>query len=471
MSILKNKVFQNFSYSLSANIISLIISTIIIILVPKVIDVTEYGYFQLYMFYSSYIGFFHFGWCDGIYLRYGGEYYEKLDKRKMNSQFWLLFLLETLITIVLFTITYFLSLERNKTIILMLAIFSILVIIPKTMLVYILQLTNRIKEYSIVTIVEKVLYCLFVIIFLLFKCNYYMYILADLIGKIISLLFAITYCKDIVFKKMNLLSLGIKEALININVGSKLMIANIAGMLILGIVRLAIENHWSIQVFGKVSLSISISNMMMVCINAIGIVLFPMIKRMDANVIENLYYKLRDILMLLLFICLAFYYPLQVVLKIWLPSYSDSLAYIALLFPLCVYESKMSMLVSTYIKAYRKEKIMLYVNLLSVMLSIICSWLFVYKMNNLDLTVFSIFVLFAFRCIVCELVLSSYLEKNMVKDIIIELSICLFFICLFYFMNNFFSEIIYILTVTVYVFNKRKSLDIFFKKIKEKKFV
>ena len=69
---------KNMSYSISSNLVSLIISTIVILIIPKIIGVEEYGYWQLYLFYTSYIGFLHFGWNDGIYLRYGGKEYKKL---------------------------------------------------------------------------------------------------------------------------------------------------------------------------------------------------------------------------------------------------------------------------------------------------------------------------------------------------------------------------------------------------------
>ena len=63
---------KNFSYTLSSNLLSLVISTLVVLIIPKLIGVEEYGYWQLYIFYTSYIGFLHFGWNDGIYLRYGG---------------------------------------------------------------------------------------------------------------------------------------------------------------------------------------------------------------------------------------------------------------------------------------------------------------------------------------------------------------------------------------------------------------
>ncbi len=71
---------KNFSYTITSNMISVVISALVTLVVPKLIGIEEYGYWQLYLFYSSYIGFLHFGWNDGIYLKYGGKEYNDLDK-------------------------------------------------------------------------------------------------------------------------------------------------------------------------------------------------------------------------------------------------------------------------------------------------------------------------------------------------------------------------------------------------------
>ncbi len=74
------KILRDFSYSISSNLISLAVSTLVVLIVPKFIGVTEYGYWQLYIFYTNYVGVLHFGWLDGIYLRYGGYHYRDLDR-------------------------------------------------------------------------------------------------------------------------------------------------------------------------------------------------------------------------------------------------------------------------------------------------------------------------------------------------------------------------------------------------------
>ena len=80
MNVKLSGLVRNFSYTIIANLVALFISMLVTFIVPKAISVEDYGFFQLYLFYASYVGFFHFGWMDGLFLRYGGVYYEDLDK-------------------------------------------------------------------------------------------------------------------------------------------------------------------------------------------------------------------------------------------------------------------------------------------------------------------------------------------------------------------------------------------------------
>ncbi len=50
-------VFRNLYYTVGANFITLAISVLLNLFVPKLLGVREYSYWQLYVFYSSYVGF------------------------------------------------------------------------------------------------------------------------------------------------------------------------------------------------------------------------------------------------------------------------------------------------------------------------------------------------------------------------------------------------------------------------------
>lgn len=297
MNIKVKVILNNLSYTVLSNVISLLISILVVLVVPKVIGVEAYGYWQLYMFYATYVGFFQFGWNDGIYLRYGGKEYNELDKSIFFSQFWMLTISQlALASIIIFATLNFIN-EEEKIYILGMTALCMVIAGTRAMLLFILQGTNRIKEYAQITMMDRIFYICLIVIFLIIGIREYkLMILADIIGKSVSLIYAMCCCKDIVFRKITTFYFSFKEAFENINVGIKLMFANIASMLIIGVVRFGIEHSWDVSTFGRVSLTLSISNFLMLFINAVGIVMFPILRRTDEKKLSGIYCTMRDLL-------------------------------------------------------------------------------------------------------------------------------------------------------------------------------
>lgn len=452
-------VFKSFTYTFVSNVISFIISAIVTFFVPKQLGIESYGYFQLYLFYISYTGFLHFGWADGIFLRYGGAYYDKLDKSKFSGQFWLYSGVEVAFGLLICLASVTLASPQDKAIVLALTGISVFLVLPRTLLQYILQCTNRIKEYATLTVLEKVIYITVVVLSLLAGTHSFIpMILADLLGKICALLYSISQCRDILVTKPVGWNTSLKEAWANISVGIKLMFANIASMLIIGFVRLSIENQWDVTTFGKVSLTMSVSNLLMVFIRAVALVMFPMLRRTNSDKLSGIYNTMRTCLMIPLLGMLVCYYPAKVILSAWLPQYADSLVYMALLFPMCVFESKMSMLIETYMKTLRKEKWLLLVNVTTVSLSVIITLITTYWLHNLDLAVASIVFLLAFRCVFAELLLSTVLDVNVKTDIILELALTIIFIGASWFVGGIAGLAIYAVAYLIYLFIKRNDV-------------
>lgn len=454
-------MIKKISYTFISNIVSFLISSIITFLVPKQLGIESYGYFQLYIFYASYTGFLHFGWADGVFLRYGGEYYEKLDRPKFSGQFWLYSGVEVALGLLICLAGYTLTSPQDKAIVLALTGISVFLLLPRTLLQYVLQGTNRIKEYATLTVLEKVVYITVVVLSLLAGTRSFIpMILADLLGKTCSLLYSAYQCRDILTTKPTRLQDSLKEAWANVSVGIKLMFANIASMLIIGFVRLSIENQWDVTTFGKVSLTMSVSNLLMVFINAVAMVMFPMLRRTNSDKLSGIYNTMRTCLMIPLLGMLVCYYPVKVILSAWLPQYADSLIYMALLFPMCVFESKMSMLNNTYLKALRKEKWLLTVNVVTVSFSVVTTLITTYWLHNLDLAVVSIVFLLAFRCIFAELLLSTVLGVNVYTDIALELTLTVIFISASWFVGGITGLAIYATAYGVYLFVKRKNISL-----------
>jgi len=450
---------KNFSYAITANFVSLFVSTLAILILPKLIGVEEYGYWQLYLFYSSYVGLLQFGWNDGIYLIYGGKKYKELDKGLFFSQFYMLVIFQLIIVAIIFSSSIIFVTDTKKIFVFEMTAISMLIANARYMLLFILEATNRIKKYAQITMMDRILYCCLIIAFLVFGIkDYKLMILVDLICKLMSLFYAMYSCKDMVFRRISTFYFSFKESLKNISVGIKLMLSNIASMLIIGVVRFGIEHSWDMSTFGKVSLSLSVSNFMMLFINAIGIIMYPILRRTDEKKLPSIYVTMRDFLMVILFGSLIVYFPLKVVLSAWLPKYADSLIYMALIFPMCVFEGKMALLINTYLKTLRKEKLMLKINLISLSLSVMITFVTAILFKNLNLSIASIVILLAFRCVLAEMFLSNILKISLYKDIVLELTLTLIFILAGWFINSWLAILLYTVAYILYLVIKRKDI-------------
>lgn len=445
-------ITKNVSYTFLSNIVGLLVSTILVIIVPRFISIEKYGFWQLYIFYSSYTNYLSFGLTDGIYLRIAGKTYGSINKENLKGQFLLLVFVNLCITFFYYILLILLFGYSTKRIILFASLISAVIVVPRSLFTFVLQATNRIKEYSIIVLMERTLYFIFVIFILVSGIRSVAFlILADILAKIFTCFYIFFICKDIFIAK----TVGLKNIVIdgieNLSVGSKLLIANLSSMLIIGVLRFSIEKIWDISTFGKVSLTLSISNMLMIFINSVGIVLLPVIKNMNKNKMSAVYSNLRILLTAFLFMLMIFYFPMSELIKLILPKYSESVMFIALLFPMCIFEGKMAMLINTYMKALRLENMLMTFNILSVLLSCFLSLVFGFWLKSLNLTVLSIVLALAFKCLLSEKYLTVKLSIKINFQLLIDLLLTSFFIIVAWYLPIVVGMLIYVAIVFLYL--------------------
>lgn len=164
---------------------------------------------------------------------------------------------------------------------------------------------------------------------------------------------------------------------------------------------------------------------------------------MDKQRLPEMYMQIRTILACVLFFMLIFYYPIKEVLSWWLPKYADSLIYMSVLFPVCLFENKVSLLINTYLKSLREEALMLKINLISVGVAAIVTFLTIKVLHNLNAAVFSIVFLYAFRCEMAEHYMGHILQLKLKKAILAELFMAAIFIATSVLLDNWLCTIIY----------------------------
>lgn len=453
-----HQVIKNVSYSFGANIVSLGVSVLMVMFVPKLLPVEDYGKWQLFLFYFSYLGFLHFGWEDGIYLRYAGKSFDELSPRVFSGQFLGIIILQLVLSGLAFLLSQFFIADPIKQTVFVCAVSLAVFVNFNTGCNFIMQITNRIKDYARIVLSEQIILLLLVFSFLLLGFNqfYYMY-MAKLCSVAIVSVLCFYLCRSLWTTRIGSIHDICHEAGLNLEVGIKLMFANIASMLIIGIVRYGISIGWDVSTFGKVSLTLGVSNFLMVFINSVSVVFFPILKRMDKQRLPEMYMQIRTILACVLFFMLIFYYPIKEILSWWLPKYADSLIYMSVLFPVCLFESKVSLLINTYLKSLRKEALMLKINLISVGVAAIVTFLTIEVLHNLNTAVFSIVFLYAFRCEMAEHYMEHILQLKLKKAILAELFMAAIFIATSVLLNNWLCTIIYAVAYLGYMIaNKNK---------------
>ena len=450
---------KNFSYTFTSNLLTLVVSTLITLIVPRLIGVADYGYWQLYMFYSSYVGFFHFGWNDGVYLRYGGEKYEELNKKTFFSQFIQLFTLQLILALFVVIASIFYIDGGDRTFIFQMIALNLIILNVRYLFLFTLQATNRISEYANIMLLDRILF-IAIVLLLLFagSRDYHLMVAADLVSKVISLLYAMYTCKEFVFMRLSEFTFDFEETYSNISVGIKLMFANLASKLNIGIVRFGIERQWDVETFGKVSLTLSISHFMMVFITGIGVVVYPILRRTAKEKLAPIYVLMRNFLMITTLSFLVFYYPARVVLTAWLPDYAESLMYMALLFPLVIYEGRITLLINTYLKTLRYEKVMLTINTVSVVITSLITIFTTVILHDLNLSVLTILVGQVLRALIAELFLAKKLGINLTKDIVLETLLTAVFILSGWYVDSWYSAGIYGLSYLAYLFIKKNDV-------------
>jgi len=399
------QLVSNFFYVFLAQGTVLALSVCLNLILPKFLGKVEFGYWQYFLLLSSYVGFFTFGFNDGYYLLEGGKSESELNHRKVVNQFYFFVFTQVVVAVFLFCISFFST--QNRILLQILAVYLIFQNISNYF-GFVFQGSAEFKKYSFSVLSDKIFFilALFVLLFLK-KYSYIPYILLYTCGKIVSVNYSFSHVPYIKGFTNIKLRTGSHFWLKTIGIGSSLMVSNILGSLVIGVGRFLIERRWGIKVFGEVSLSISFTFFFLLFVTQIGMVLFPMLKRVQKENMSIFFQKVKMRLDILLPFILILYYPGQYVLGVWLPAYIESIRFLILLLPICVYEGRFHTLYLVFFKALRKERRLLTVNIFAFLISALLCLISAYFFNNLIFLLSSLTIAIILRSLYSEYYLSE----------------------------------------------------------------
>lgn len=424
---------KNICMAFTAQGISLLASVLLSLILPKFLSIEDYGYWQLFIFYIGYSGFFHLGLNDGVYLRIGGKEYHKLKFEELNGELKVGLIFQAILAaaIIALSLGAGISIER-KAVILFTAIY-LLVNNFAMYIGYIFQATNRTSKYSFSIIIEKLIVIfLFALLIITNHLSFYIFAAAYIIAKIVSLLYCIWRGSEVVRHRKNLSFHSVRIWWNDTRVGIKLMIANISSMLILGNGRFWIDKIWGIEAFGKISFSLSLTNFFLLFIQQISMVLFPFLRRTEKQDTKKIYILCNDSMKLIFPVFFILYIPIYQILLRWLPQYRESLEYLIILLPICVFDGKMQLIYNTYFKVLHKENILMKYNIAAMLTSLVLNMIGGLLLHSFNFIIISMVFSIVMRCILSGRYLNSTIgvKINYIEEIFLVLLLIVGIICL-----------------------------------------
>lgn len=458
---------KNIGHMTIAQLFVMVLSIGMSVFVPKFVGISEFSYWQLFIFYASYTGCLHFGLNDGIYLKQGGKQMNDNDKINISNQLWFSIAFQCIMLLGLYSILSFTndSVDR-KIIYLYICIYAIV----NNIFNYcgsVLQSINHIKNYSKYLLIDKIFVILYIFVILLCHRKDYDFLIWGYIGGRSLALSILLYN----YRPIFLCSLSFKKNVIrkmfsNVAIGYNLMIANIASAFILGVGRFVVDIHYPIEVFGKVSFAFTLTGFVLALISQVGNSVFPILASKGKEFHKKLFPSLEAFLQLLLPICYLAYPIIYSLIYFYLPQYNESLSYFIILFPLCVFEAKISMLYNTYMKVLRLEHKLLVINLLSVSISAILVLLSYHIFQSIYSIIMSLVIAVLFKSFYLNYVISQYLDikmENIFRDLTVSI-ICVTPLLIEVF-TLYHKFIILIISISIYELFFYKELKSILKKI------
>lgn len=405
----------NLAYAVVAQGIGLLSSILTSLVLPKFLGVEDYAYWQLFLLYSSYSGFALLGLNDGIYLRLGGKRYSEVDHGELKAQQCVVAVSQLLVAACCLAAVLSAGFEPYRVLVLALCVLFGLLTNLTQCLRYVFQCTNLTRISSLADLFSKGLFVAFMVTILLLGIDSSLpFIVGYIACQAVAFLYVLACARRTLRAKASFGGV-LRACAVDVRTGLKVMVAYYADSLIVGFTRMLTDWHLGLTAFGKLSLSFSLTNFVLGFIGQVSMVAFPVLKRLDAEGRREKYLAIRLLLHTALPCAYLLYVPAKLVLGLWLPAYGESLVYLALTMPLCVYSCKANLLFNTYLKMGRREGALCAVNVAAMALNAALALASVVGLASVELAACGIVASVALRDLAFELIMSRRFGNPVVR--------------------------------------------------------
>lgn len=310
---------------LIANIINLVLGLVTGFVLPKYLSVEAYGYMKTYHLYITYIGIFHLGYADGMYLKYGGKNLTEVDRRDLFKSISTLYIFQTIVTFVLLV---FSVLIKDWVL-----IAFALTIFPFNMVgcyKSFYQAVGEFQKYGLLVNLSAIVPVVFIVIFMLLKKHSAIvfvaaYVIAYYIVFVISEVIAKKYCRT-----SERVWFSAPEFITNIKNGILLMFGNFSSLIMSGMDRWCIKLMMkNMEEFSYYSFAVSMQGMIDVFVSPFTVTMYNFVCK---GVSDKELKKLKEYCLVFGLVLIAGAFPVKFIIEVFLQQYLNSCSVIFFLF-------------------------------------------------------------------------------------------------------------------------------------------
>lgn len=384
---LKSDTIRSFSVVFLNNLVSLVRGIIVAILVPRLLSVEGYADYKVFTLYASYIGLLHFGFVDGICVKFAGKNICEIGEGRLRLYTRILLAMEATCSIGLLGIVALCVPNEMKMILSFVAVDIFL----HNMVSYfssIFQITMQFKKYTAVGMAMNIFQILSVgILFVTYVMNCAssaVYISLFMFCNVLTLVCSIALEPKIIFGPADFLKNEAETIREMFAQGVPLLIAGIVATLILNIDRQFVSILFSKSDFAMYSFAYSMMSLITTLITSVSIVLYPTLKKTGVEQIAKNYQNICEGIELVVFAAFLMMIPLCGFVLWFLPTYKGSLSVLIYVCPSVVMMSLLQIVIINYYKTLEKTQVYFKYSIFALVISFLMNALFYYLFRSMQ---------------------------------------------------------------------------------------
>ena len=258
-------------YVLIANFINLGFNLITNFVLPKELSVESYATIKTFQLYVSYAGLFHFGFVDGMYLKYGGKNVQDIRGEDLRTNLSTLRFFEIAVTIICAFVAVVLKQE--------VLVFFALSILPLNLANYFKQLYQATGEFSLYGKIMNantilIFFANMMWVYLIKTDNAQCFLFSNVIVYFIVWIALELNCKKLVAGEHRGTSFSLNELVNNIKGGILLTVGNLSSVVLTSMDRWFVKALMTTLAFAQYSFAVSMENFMNVAVTPVTTTLY-----------------------------------------------------------------------------------------------------------------------------------------------------------------------------------------------------